>query len=216
MKILSWVLVGALFGWWAAERAMLSVRHLRQSGETFGEAHITDYEFTPHIAATINGVLSLVLIVRFDMGFVAASFAVHFAFGTLLALIDFDTHLLPRDIVFTACCCAVPLLMLSSRIDPRGSVIGMMAGSIIMWGALRLLQVASRGDLGSGDVRLGALLGMHLGWISFGALLFALIAAAGIAGIYAMVMIANSGATRNTRFAFGPFLIVGAVVAVLR
>ena len=216
MKILSWVLVGVLFGWWAAERAAYCVRQLRESGETFGEAHVTDYEFTPHIASIINGVLGLALILRFGVSFVAASFAVLFAFGTLLALIDVDTHLLPREIVLTACCCAVPLLLLSSRVDPRGSAIRMVIGSVVMWSSLRLLQLASRGDLGGGDVRLGALLGLYLGWISFGALLFALIAAAAIAGFYAMVAIANNGATRNTRFAFGPFLIVGAVVAVLR
>ena len=216
MKILSWVLVGSLFGWWAAERAAHCVRELRHSGKTFGEAHVTEYEFTPHIAATVNGVLSLALIARFDMSFVVASFAVLFAFGTQLALIDVDTHLLPRDIVLTACCCAVPLLMLSSQVDPRGSAIRMIIGSVVMWSALRLLQLASRGDLGGGDVRLGALLGLYLGWISYEALVMALLAAAVIAGIYAMVVIAVNRATRSTRFAFGPFLIVGAIVAVLR
>ncbi|MEY3290962.1 MAG: hypothetical protein RLY19_1053 [Actinomycetota bacterium] len=216
MKILSWVLVGALFGWWAAERAAENVRMLRKYGETFGEAHITDYEFTPHIAAFINGILSLALILRFDVSFVAASFAILFAFGTQLALIDLDTHLLPRDIVLTACLCAAPLLVLSARVDPRGSIIRMAIGALLMWGGLRVLQLASKGDLGSGDVRLGGLLGMYLGWMSYGALLVALVAASVIAGVYALTTVAGGKANRSTRFAFGPFLIVGAVLAVLR
>lgn len=209
-------MVGALFGWWAAKSAAESVRQLRKRGETFGEAHVTDYELTPHLAAAVNGILGLALIVRFDLGFVAASFAVLFAFGTQLALIDVDTHLLPRDIVFTACLCAVPLLVLSARVDSRGSIIRMMVGALLMWGGMRLLQLASKGDLGSGDVRLGGLLGMHLGWISYGTLLVALVMASVIAGVYALTTVAGGRADRSTRFAFGPFLIVGAMLAVLR
>lgn len=216
MKILSWVVVGALFGWWAAQSAAENVRQLRRHGETFGEAHITDCKLTPHIAAVVNGILGLALIVRFDLDFVAASFGVLFAFGTQLALIDMDTHLLPREIVFTACLCAAPLLVLSARIDSRGSIVRMTIGAFLMWGGLRLLQLASKGDLGSGDVRLGGLLGMYLGWISYGALLAAVVAASVIAGVYALTTVAGGKADRSSRFAFGPFLIVGAVLAVLR
>ena len=216
MKILSWAVVGALFGWWASKRAANDVCLLRRHGETFGEAHVTDHGFTPHIAAAVNGLLNVALLFRFNQGFVAGSFSILFAFGTLLALIDVDTHLLPREVVLAACACAVPLLIISSRIDSRGSSIRMLTGSALMWGTLRILQMASRGDLGSGDVRLGAMLGMYLGWISYEAMFFALVAASVIAGFYALTTMARGNAQRTTRFAFGPFLIVGTAIAVLR
>jgi leader peptidase (prepilin peptidase)/N-methyltransferase len=92
----------------------------------------------------------------------------------------------------------------------------MAIGALLMWGGLRVLQLASKGDLGSGDVRLGGLLGMYLGWMSYGALLVALVAASVIAGVYALTTVASGKANRSTRFAFGPFLIVGSVLAVLR
>jgi leader peptidase (prepilin peptidase)/N-methyltransferase len=70
--------------------------------------------------------------------------------------------------------------------------------------------------MGSGDVTLGGFLGLFLGWNSFEAVLLGLLVAFLTAGVFALLAVLLRKAGRNTRFAFGPFLIVGALVAVLR
>jgi leader peptidase (prepilin peptidase)/N-methyltransferase len=133
-----------------------------------------------------------------------------------LSLIDVDTHLLPRRIVYRTLAVAMPLLVLSAFFDGEGSVIGMFIGAIGMWCILRVFEMLSRGDLGGGDVGLGGLLGLYLGWVSYEAILVGLIASFFVGGVWALVLVISRKANRHTHFAFGPFLIVGTLVAVLR
>ena len=136
--------------------------------------------------------------------------------GMWLSLIDIDTHLLPRRIVYRTIAVAMPLLALSAFFDNTGSIAGMFIGGLGMWCILRVLEVVSRGDLGGGDVGLGALLGLYLGWISYEAIFVGLIAAFFVGGLFAVALLVTRKANRNTHFAFGPFLIVGTLIAVLR
>ena len=97
-----------------------------------------------------------------------------------------------------------------------GSVFGMFIGGLGMWCMLRVLEVLSRGDLGGGDVGLGGLLGLYLGWLSYEAILVGLFASFLVGGLFAVALLVTRKANRNTHFAFGPFLIVGTLIAVLR
>ena len=144
------------------------------------------------------------------------TFGVLVGAGMWLSLIDIETHLLPRRIVYRTIAVAMPLLVLSAFFDNTGSVIGMFIGGLGMWCMLRVLEVLSRGDLGGGDVGLGGLLGLYLGWVSYEAVLVGLIAAFFVGGLFAVALLVTRKANRNTHFAFGPFLIVGTLVAVLR
>jgi leader peptidase (prepilin peptidase)/N-methyltransferase len=118
--------------------------------------------------------------------------------------------------VYRTIAVAMPLLVLSAFFDNTGSVIGMFIGGLGMWCMLRVLEVLSRGDLGGGDVGLGGLLGLYLGWVSYEAILVGLIAAFFVGGLFAVALLVTRKANRNTHFAFGPFLIVGTLIAVLR
>jgi leader peptidase (prepilin peptidase)/N-methyltransferase len=70
--------------------------------------------------------------------------------------------------------------------------------------------------LGGGDVGLGGLLGLYLGWVSYEAIFVGLIAAFFVGGLFAVALLISPKANRHTHFAFGPFLIVGTLIAVLR
>jgi leader peptidase (prepilin peptidase)/N-methyltransferase len=133
-----------------------------------------------------------------------------------LTLIDIDTHLLPRRIVFRTTALVLPLLIICAFSDDAGSVLGMFIGAITMWMFMRVLEVLARGGLGGGDVALAGLLGLYLGWISYEAIAVGLLAAFVVGGVYALLLLITRKANRSTRFAFGPFLVVGALIAVLR
>jgi leader peptidase (prepilin peptidase)/N-methyltransferase len=160
--------------------------------------------------------LYFLLAQQFEHNLTALTYGVLVGAGMWLSLIDIDTHLLPRRIVYRTIAVVMPLLVLSAFFDDTGSIAGMFIGGIAMWFMLRVLEVLSRGDLGGGDVGLGGLLGLYLGWLSYEAILVGLIAAFFVGGLFAVALLVTRKANRNTHFAFGPFLIVGTLIAVLR
>ncbi|MEI8398229.1 MAG: prepilin peptidase [Actinomycetes bacterium] len=216
MRDIVFALVGAASGYKAITRARIDIARVRAVGETFGESHFTDTSVVTPIVVSVNAALYFLLAHRFDHDLTVLTYGVLVGAGMWLSLIDIDTHLLPRRIVYRTIAVAMPLLVLSAFFDNTGSIAGMFIGGFGMWCMLRVLEVLSRGDLGGGDVGLGGLLGLYLGWVSYEAILVGLIAAFFVGGLFAVALLVTRKANRNTHFAFGPFLIVGTLVAVLR
>ena len=216
MRDIVFALVGAASGYKAITRARIDIARVRAAGETFGESHFTDTSVVTPIVVSVNAALYFLLAHRFDHDLTVLTYGVLVGAGMWLSLIDIDTHLLPRRIVYRTIAVAMPLLVLSAFFDNTGSIAGMFIGGFGMWCMLRVLEVLSRGDLGGGDVGLGGLLGLYLGWVSYEAILVGLIAAFFVGGVFAVALLVTRKANRNTHFAFGPFLIVGTLVAVLR
>lgn len=146
----------------------------------------------------------------------ALTFGVLVGAGMWLVLIDLDTHLLPRLIVYRTASLAVPLLTLSAVLDESGSVVSMFLGGVAMWIVLQVCEVLSRGGIGKGDVSFAGLLGLYVGWQSFTEVLVALAAAFFAGGVVAVGLLITKRVSRSSRFAFGPFLFFGALFAVLR
>ena len=216
MRDIVFVLIGAASGYKAITRARTDIARLRITGETFGESHFTNAKVSAPIVVAITCALYFLLAQRFEHDLTVLTYGVLVGAGMWLSLIDIDTHLLPRRIVYRTIAIAMPLLVLSAFIDNTGSVSGMFIGGIAMWCMLRVLEVLSRGDLGGGDVGLGGLLGLYLGWISYEAILVGLFASFLVGGFFAVALLVTRKANRTTHFAFGPFLIVGTLIAVLR
>ncbi|CAB4621898.1 unannotated protein [freshwater metagenome] len=216
MKNLSWIVVGALSGWWCVLRARKSIAKARSRNEQFGEAHIADRTITMWLTIALSATLFGICANKFEHDTTVLAFAVLIAYALQLALIDIDTHLLPRRTVFAAVSRGMPLLIAALFVDASGSLLRMFVGATALWCCLRFLQFLSRGDLGSGDVRLGVLLGMYLGWMSYEAVAVGLLAGFVSAGLFSLLAIASRRATRTTNIPFGPFLLAGALFAVLR
>ena len=216
MRDIVFTLIGAASGYKASARARIDISRFRTAGETFGESHFTDAKGSTPIVVVVTSALYFLLAQQFEHDLTVLTFGVLVGAGMWLSIIDIDTHLLPRRIVYRTIAVAMPLLVLSAFFDDTGSVFGMFIGGLGMWCMLRVLEVLSRGDLGGGDVGLGGLLGLYLGWLSYEAILVGLIAAFFVGGLFAVALLATRKANRNTHFAFGPFLIVGTLIAVLR
>ncbi|MDP5068093.1 MAG: hypothetical protein NWP35_01140 [Ilumatobacteraceae bacterium] len=216
MRDIVFTLIGAASGYKAIARARTDISRFRIAGETFGESHFTDTALVTPIVIAVNATLYFLLAQQFAHDLTVLTFGVLVGAGMWLSLIDIDTHLLPRRIVYRTMAVAMPLLVLSAFFDDTGSVAGMFIGGIGMWFMLRVLEVLSRGDLGGGDVGLGGLLGLYLGWLSYEAILVGLFASFLVGGFFAVALLVTRKANRNTHFAFGPFLIVGTLIAVLR
>ena len=216
MRDIVFILIGAVSGYKAITRARTDIARFRTAGETFGESHVTNANVSTPIVVAVTTALYFLLAQRFEHDMTVLTYGVLVGAGMWLSLIDIDTHLLPRRIVYRTIAIAMPLLVLSAFFDNTGSVIGTFIGGLGMWCMLRVLEVLSRGDLGGGDVGLGGLLGLYLGWVSYEAILVGLITAFFVGGLFAVALLVTRKANRNTHFAFGPFLIVGTLIAVLR
>jgi leader peptidase (prepilin peptidase)/N-methyltransferase len=216
MRELVWPIIGFLFGLRSVLQAQRDVRRLRASGETFGAGRSTEFPLILFLVACASSGLWWIAVQRFEEDLTVLGFGFLIAVGVRLMLIDIDTHLLPSSILYRAIALAIPLLVLAAFNDPTGSIATMFLGALIMWALMKTLEVLSRGDLGGGDVRLALLLGLYTGWLSLEHVAIAVVAAFTVAGLFALALVVLRRAVRRTHIAFGPFLIAGALFAVLR
>ena len=216
MRELVFALIGIASGYKAITRARVDIARYRQRGEVFGESHFTDHSLSTALVIATCASLYAAMAHRFSHDLTALTFGVLVGAGMWLPLIDIDTHVLPRRIVYRTTALVMPLLIVCAFFDEAGSVLGMFVGGVALWMVMRVLEVLARGGLGGGDVALAGLLGRYLGWISYEALIVGLVTAFMVGGVFALLLLITRRANRTTRFAFGPFLIVGALVAVLR
>jgi leader peptidase (prepilin peptidase)/N-methyltransferase len=143
------------------------------------------------------------------------------AFGLMIAMcieqsiIDFVTHRLPRGVTFRAAIVGVPLLALAAiNIDDNGRILVMFASFIVTLALFALFTAVSKGGVGGGDVRLAPVLAMFLGWLGASHVYIGLGIGFIIGGIAAAGMLVTRRASASTRIAFGPFLCIGAVIAL--
>ena len=143
------------------------------------------------------------------------------AFGLMIAMcieqsiIDFVTHRLPRGVTFRAAIVGVPLLALAAiNIDDNGRILVMFASFIITLALFALLTAVSKGGIGGGDVRLAPVLAMFLGWLGASHVYIGLGIGFIIGGVVAAGLLVTRRASASTRIAFGPFLCIGAVIAL--
>jgi len=124
------------------------------------------------------------------------------------AAIDIEHKIVPNKITAFG---AVLALALGLSLDPAGEPSRLIAG-VAAGGFLLLAALAYPGGMGMGDVKLAGMMGLFLGAAVAPALLIALVT--GVA--FGVIVIARKGtrAGRKTAVPFGPFLTLGALVAV--
>jgi leader peptidase (prepilin peptidase) / N-methyltransferase len=75
--------------------------------------------------------------------------------------------------------------------------------------------VASPGQLGGGDIKLAGLVGLALGWLGWPALLGGAILGFVLAAVASLALLAARRVTMRSAISFGPFLLGGALLAIL-
>jgi leader peptidase (prepilin peptidase)/N-methyltransferase len=124
------------------------------------------------------------------------------------AMIDLEHRIIPNKLTALG---AVVAIVLGTALDPAGEPERLIAGAAA-GGFLLLAALAYPGGMGMGDVKLAGVMGLFLGAAVAPAILVAL-----LAGVLAgAVIMARKGAKagRKTAVPFGPFLALGAIVAI--
>jgi leader peptidase (prepilin peptidase)/N-methyltransferase len=131
------------------------------------------------------------------------------AFLVPIALIDFDSQIIPNRLTLPA---AVIAIVLGTALDPGGEIERLIAG-VAAGLVLGLPALLHPKGMGMGDAKLVAVLGLYLGAAVAPAFFIALIV--GMVGGVAIMIRKGAQAGRKTRVPFGPFLALGGVVGVL-
>jgi leader peptidase (prepilin peptidase)/N-methyltransferase len=133
-----------------------------------------------------------------------------------LSAIDLDTRTLPRGIIYVGGVIGAVLLAAAALGEGEPGRIGLAAaGAVIAFAFFLLLHLISPAWMGFGDVRLSGYLGGHLGWLGLLHVPVGLFLGFAIGAVVGIGLMAAGRAGRRTQVPFGPFLALGALVAVL-
>jgi leader peptidase (prepilin peptidase)/N-methyltransferase len=160
----------------------------------------------------LTGVLSVAVAWRF--GYSGALLAALLLVWVLVALtfIDLDTQLLPDDMTLPLLWLGLLLNAGGMFVDLRSAVYGAAGGYLLLWGVywgFRLLT--GKEGMGFGDFKLLAALGAWFGWQMIP---LVVLVSAGAGAVIGGIALALAGKGRDVRIPFGPYLAIGALVAL--
>ena len=152
---------------------------------------------------------------RFGASWELPAFLVLAAAAVLLAVIDVQHRLLPNRVVVPALGIGAVLLLVAALADQRWGDLGRAgAAAAVLFAVFLVMALISPSALGMGDVKLAALLGLHLGWLGWSVLLVGATAGFVIQALVALVLLATRRIGLRGELPFGPAMVVGAVVAI--
>ncbi|GAB3281727.1 A24 family peptidase [Kineosporia babensis] len=133
------------------------------------------------------------------------------AIGIALAVIDFDVHRLPNAIVLPSYPITAVLLVVAALGEGvPGALAGAAIGGVAMYVFYFVLMFVYPSGMGFGDVKLGGVLGLYLGWYGWEEAVVGGFAAFLLGAVVGLGAILFAGATRKSMIPFGPFMLAGA------
>ena len=130
-----------------------------------------------------------------------------------LVLIDFEHHRLPDRLVLIAAIATAVLLVLASAVRSDWSALlrAVEAGAAVF---AIFFVMALFAPFGFGDVKLGGVLAAALGWLSWGYVVYGLLAGFVLASVASLPLVALRKASMKSAIPLGPALIAGAFLVV--
>jgi len=138
------------------------------------------------------------------------------AIGLALALIDLDVRRLPDVLTLPSYAVFAVFLGLATLLgSSSGDLVRALLGGLAMYSVYFLICSVYPKGMGFGDVKLSGLLGMATAWLGWGAWGVGLFAGFLFGGVWGMGLIASGRGGRKSKVPFGPFMLAGALTAVL-
>ena len=149
---------------------------------------------------------------RFTRGHGPVGAAMTAGFGAvfvLLAAHDIVSRVIPNRVVYTA---GLLALALSWAWEGRGLVEALIGGAVAFAG-LAVLRWLTKGGLGGGDLKMAGVVGLVVGYSN---LTLATSVAVMAGGVSALALLTIGGLSRRSSIAYGPFIALGGLVALLK
>ncbi|TDD89564.1 prepilin peptidase [Actinomadura rubrisoli] len=138
--------------------------------------------------------------------------------GPLLGVVDAALQRLPEPLTLPSYAAGLILLGAAAPFtdDGGGRFVHALIGMAALGGFFGVQWFfLPEGTIGFGDVVLAGLLGLYLGWLGGPAWFLGAAAAIVLAGLTALVLLATRRAGRGAALPYGPFLLVGALIAIV-
>jgi leader peptidase (prepilin peptidase)/N-methyltransferase len=138
------------------------------------------------------------------------------AVGWLVALSDASERRIPNAVLLPAYPIAAALLVVASAAEHQWY--GLLRGAIGMLALATFylfLALLRPGEMGFGDVKLAGLIGLVLGRLGWRVLILGAFAGPAIGAVAVAALLLVGSRSKRSRFPFAPFLVVGAVIAIL-
>jgi leader peptidase (prepilin peptidase)/N-methyltransferase len=164
----------------------------------------------------LTGALFGATAARFDDSWLLPAYLVLTGALVALAVIDFETYLLPNRIVYPLSVAMLALLALGTLADGNldDYVRGLIAG-VVAFAVFFVLHLVSPRSMGFGDVKLSFTLGLALGVLGWGEMILGLFLGFLYGAVIGLVLIATKVRGKSQAVPFGPFLAAGAITAIL-
>ncbi|HEY9378487.1 MAG TPA: prepilin peptidase [Jiangellaceae bacterium] len=137
------------------------------------------------------------------------------ALAVALAYVDLREHRLPDPLMAAALAAGGVLLAGAAMLtgDWAGYGRGWLV-AVVMFGAFLGLALLRPADLGMGDVKLAGVLGLMLGWLGWTVAVLGAFLGFLLGGLAGLVLLLAGRAGRRTPIPFGPFMLLGALIAI--
>ncbi len=156
----------------------------------------------------------------FDSGGSAAdawlmlSYVVLMGIGVTQSYVDVRTHRVYVAITRAAFAWTASTLALHAVVvGEPGALVRMAVCAFLLWAGFLLLARGNESSFGRGDVRLAPVIGMALGYLSYGTLLFGVVVMTGIGATWAIVAMLREGP--HARIPYVPAMYGGVLTALL-
>lgn len=126
----------------------------------------------------------------------------------LISLIDFHVQIIPDYLVLIIALCGIAFSILYLP----GGLTESLKGSAAAFTVMLTIFILSRGGMGGGDVKLGTVLGL---WLGFEHTIMFLLLAFMMGGFISCLLLMSGVKERKDAVPFGPFLCAGALISVL-
>jgi leader peptidase (prepilin peptidase) / N-methyltransferase len=134
----------------------------------------------------------------------------------VVAVIDARTRRIPNRLTYPLTPALIVLLVLAALVNGSpGAALRVVLGALAAFGFLLLLALISPRGMGMGDVKLAAFIGAGLGYVGWGAVVVGIFVSFLLGGLVAVLLVTTRLRRRKEHIPFGPYLAVGALVALL-
>jgi len=156
------------------------------------------------------------MLFRFGVSWELPAYLYLASVGLALAAIDIDTKRLPNALTLPSYVVGGLLLLFPAAIDDAwDNYLWAAVGAAALFAFYFILALVYPKGMGWGDVKLAGVLGMYLGWLSWGVLIvggfLGFLLGAFLGGL--LMLVGRAG--RKTKIPFGPFMLLGALLAIL-
>ena len=160
-----------------------------------------------------TAILTIAVAIQFGPSWQALA-AASFTWALIaLTMIDFHKQLLPDNITLPLLWLGILCSMFGLFVDLETSVIGAMAGYLVLWSVYHLFRlITGREGMGYGDFKLLAALGAWMGWKM---LPLIIILSSFVGAAIGLAMIALIRHDKNIPIPFGPYLAIAGWIAFL-